>query len=355
VTVIMPVHNGARFIRQALDSLRVQTFADFHVLVVDDGSTDETTALIGGAGDSRIHLLQNPQRRGPAAARNYALDRVQSPLVAFLDSDDIAEPRRLELQMEWLRNRPGVGLVAAQARLIDVEGRATGAVWGFEQADELIAPSLLFRNRLPTSTILARRSAIGQLRFDDTLTVASDYEMWGRVLDRTEASIHPQPLVQYRVHPANITHQRADVAEQCLSSITRQRLARLDIAPSSAELALQRRIASGRLEGTLEFLQHSAAWLARLEAANHATRAYAARPFTRVLETEWLGICDAVARGGCWEAWPVMARTPLTRTLLRDRTGRRGLAPLPWRTVRGYVRRRWPMVGAALRQAISRT
>jgi len=134
-----------------------------------------------------------------------------------------------------------------------------------------------------------------------------------------------------------------------ISTIARRRFERLGVSPSSQELALHRKIASGQAEGTLEFLQDGAAWLARLEAANHAVRAYEAAPFARVLEAEWLAICDAAARGGCWAAWPAMVQTPFTRRLLNTRAGRRGLAPLPWRTVRGYVRNRWPSCGAAMR------
>jgi glycosyltransferase involved in cell wall biosynthesis len=355
VTVIMPVCNGERFVREALDSLLAQTFDDFVVIVIDDASIDSTREIVGRYGDPRVHLVSNPVRVGPAAARNRGLEQAQSRYVAFLDSDDVAEPRRLERQVDFLRGRPEIGLVASRATIIDDDGRPTGEVWGWNGPDELIAPSMFFRNYLPTSTILVDRAALGDERFDPTLEVASDYDMWLRVIDRTGAASLPEPLARYRIHAANLTHQRRQISDVCLERIERRQLARLGIEPSQSEMATHHLVATGRLQGTSPFLNAAATWLARIDVANRTSNIYPVPLFGHVIEGEWLAACDAVAQGGCWDAWPTIARSPLTRRLLAVPRGRRGLAPLPWRTLRGYVRRRWPAVGSMARTLRSKT
>jgi hypothetical protein len=348
VTMVMPVHNGERFVGAAIESLLAQTFRDFALLVVDDASTDGTRERVAGYTDARVRLLATPHRVGPAAARNRGLDEARSPYVGFLDSDDIAEPVRLERQVARLSRQDGVGLVAALASIIDGHGHPTGGVWGWFEADALIAPTMFFRNHLPTSTILVARDAIGRERFDPTLDVASDYDLWVRVLRRTGAANLPEPLVRYRIHPGGVTHERRAATASCLERIARRQLTRLGVAPSEREMATHTALAAGCLQGPATVLADVAAWLARLEDANRHSGLYAAHAFRRVIDGEWLAACDAVARGGCWDAWPLIARSPRTARLAADPGRWRPLARLPWRTVRGYRRRRWPGLGSAL-------
>src|SRR5512143_3730544 len=106
VSVVMPVYNGARYLRQALESALAQTYRPLEIVVVDDGSTDETPAILAEFG-TRIRALRQPNS-GSAAARNAALDAARGELIAFLDADDLWLPQKLAVQVEYLREHPDV-------------------------------------------------------------------------------------------------------------------------------------------------------------------------------------------------------------------------------------------------------
>src|SRR5579885_1878648 len=121
VSVVMPVHNGARYLAEALESVFAQTFRDFEVIVVDDGSTDETPAILRGYGD-RLAVISREQG-GACAARNLGAERTAAPYVAFLDHDDRWYPRKLEQQTAVLDARPEVVLVLSESDRMDEQGR----------------------------------------------------------------------------------------------------------------------------------------------------------------------------------------------------------------------------------------
>jgi glycosyltransferase involved in cell wall biosynthesis len=339
VTVIMPVRNGERFVGAAVDSILAQTFTDFCLLAIDDASTDGTAGILCRYADPRLQVIRLTSRGGPAAARNAGLDAARSPLVAFFDSDDVAAPNRLDAQVTWLRAHPASGLLAGHVALIDEAGRRTGAVWGYDSDPDLIAPTLLFRNPLATSTVMVTRAAVGDERFDPALAIASDYDMWLRIGDRTSIACLPDLLAEYRDHAANVSHTDRPGAEICLETIARRRLARLGIEPSVAELRLHRQLGAGRVEGNEDFLRTSGAWLSKLERANDAAPSFPRATFRRVLAHEWLSVCEAAARDlGC-RAWGQMGRSPLTRQIFREPSVRPRLARIPWRSLKTSLRR----------------
>src|SRR5262245_56973434 len=111
VTVLMPVRDGAAFLDQAIQSIRTQTFADFELIVIDDGSTDATAAMLErhAAEDARLRVLRQP-KAGLVKALNRGLDVATAPLVARMDADDVAEPHRLARQVEFLAARSRVAV-----------------------------------------------------------------------------------------------------------------------------------------------------------------------------------------------------------------------------------------------------
>jgi hypothetical protein len=345
----MPVRDGAPFIRQALDSLVAQSFRDFEVVVVDDASTDGTRDVVAAIDDDRVRLLRNDWPLGPAASRNRAIDEARSARIAFLDADDVAEPDRLEQEVASLRRDPHVGLVAARVRLIDETGWPTGDCWGWADEASLLAPTMLFRNVLPTSTVMLKRRVLRDDRFDESLDVASDYDLWLRLIARAPAIVRSEALARYRRNPSGVTARRHGAAAACLERIARRAIERLGIEPSADELRTHARIAARRHDGSREPLEAVERWLTRLDAANGESGVYDPRAFRRVIVREWLAACDGAARQGAWNVADVVLASRLTRVAIADRQLRRGLGPLPWRTLRGLVRRRWPAVGRAHR------
>ncbi len=351
MTVIVPACDAARYLSATIASLVAQTFTGFEAIVVDDASTDATPEVLSACTDPRIRVVRNERRLGPAGSRNRALDMARGRYVAFLDADDVARPIRLARQLDVLSRRRDVGLIAACAAVADEHGSPTGAVWGRPGDADDVAATMLFANGLVTSTVVVERALIGDERFDPSLGVGSDYDMWLRLVERGRAVCLADVLVDYRRNPAGRTEARRDATGACLERIVRAALARFGIAATDDEVRIHRALGSGGVETTPAFLGAADRWLRRLRATNAAGGRYAAARFDQELRARWLDACEALARAGCWRAWAYAARSPFTRAALRDRNEARRVASLPAGMIRGVVRRRWPSAGASVRAA----
>jgi len=200
VSVIIPVFNGERYIRQAIRSVLAQTFEDIELLVVDDGSTDGTAEAVRSCRD-RIHYTRQPNG-GASKARNEGIRRSRGRYIAFLDADDLWRPEKLALQVEYLERHAAVGLVHCDVEGIDEEGRPfirwqnsdreEGYYWLFMQGHAVLISSAMFRRAL------LERSGL----FDEEFKKAGleDIDFWSRMGVVTGFSCMATPLVQHRMH-----------------------------------------------------------------------------------------------------------------------------------------------------------
>ena len=204
ITVAMPAYNAAEYLREAMDSILTQTFEDFELLVVDDGSTDATLAIAkeAASGDSRVRIERLPDNRGRPTARNMALGRARGRYLAWMDADDISLPRRLELQHACLEAQPDMHICGAALEY-----------FGYSQALELFAEqpeaaraAALFGAPVPNGCSLLRLDAVRGfgLRYDAALARAEDMAFWADALlgAGLRATNLQTPLLRYRYAPA---------------------------------------------------------------------------------------------------------------------------------------------------------
>ena len=204
ITVAMPAYNAAAYLREAMDSILTQTLEDFVLLVVDDGSTDATLAIAKEVanGDSRVRIERLPDNRGRATARNMALGRARGRYLAWMDADDIALPRRLELQYACLEAQPDMHICGAGVEYFGY----SQAVELFPQQPEAVRAAAVFGAPVPNGCALLRLDAVRTfgLRYDAALIRAEDMAFWadallGAGLRATNLQI---PLLRYRYTPA---------------------------------------------------------------------------------------------------------------------------------------------------------
>lgn len=208
ISVVMPVRDGARWLREAIASVQVQTLEDFELIIVDDGSEDETPRIIeaSGRGDSRIQVLRQ-ERRGLVPALNRGLTRARCPLVARLDADDRAHPQRLERQKQYLDGHPEIGLLGAWADQIDEQGARIGSLRP-PTRPKALAELLARMNPMLHSSIILRASVLQKVGFyRPAFEGAEDYDLWVRISEVTEVANLPECLLQYRVHCESVTHR----------------------------------------------------------------------------------------------------------------------------------------------------
>src|SRR5690606_21065811 len=126
VTVLIPFYNSEAYLEAAIDSVLRQTFTDLEVLLVDDGSTDASRAIVQGYDDPRIRMISNDKNQGVVYSRNKGVQEAKAPLVAVLDADDIAVPDRIASQYAYMNSHPQLMMVGGHAEVINAEGKPTG-------------------------------------------------------------------------------------------------------------------------------------------------------------------------------------------------------------------------------------
>ncbi len=206
VSVVMTVHNGERFVREAAASVLAQTLADLELIVVDDASTDGTLRALGALHDDRLRLLPLPRNVGPFEAANAGLALARAPYLARLDADDLALPHRFEEQVRFLDRHDRVGLLCAGCLRIDAEGGRLG-LQEVPESDLAIRMRCLLAPPFVHSTSIWRR-ALG-FAYDGRLRVAGDYELWCRALARTQGANLAEPLICYREWEGAISARKA--------------------------------------------------------------------------------------------------------------------------------------------------
>ena len=215
VDVIIPVRNRPRLVQTCLDSVRAQTLQPSAVIVVDDGSTDETPAVLADYASrwSRLHVIRS-EHGGAARARNIGVAACQAPFVAFLDSDDVWHPDKLERQLALFARRPEVGLVHCAFFLIDESGERVRAApispskrgYVFE---EMI--NTLYHLAGSASAVVTRRHLVIRVGcFDESLLHVEDQDMWLKLARISQVDFVPDALLSVRRHAGNRFHQRLE-------------------------------------------------------------------------------------------------------------------------------------------------
>jgi glycosyltransferase involved in cell wall biosynthesis len=211
VSVVIPVLNRPVAVRRAIDSVLTQTFQDFEIIVVDDGSTDETAAAVQACVDPRITLTRHDRRRGGSAARNTGIRAGSAPYVAFLDSDDEWLPTKLERQLEaFERSDRDLALVYTGSEWVYADGTVQTVIPP-PYAD--LARRLLTSNVVgETSVGMVRRSALNEIGgFDESLPSCQDMDLWLRICERFRAAVVSEALVRVtKGNERRITNNVAD-------------------------------------------------------------------------------------------------------------------------------------------------
>jgi len=213
VSLVIAAFNHARLLGEAIDSALAQTLDGVDVVVVDDGSTDDTPAVLARYG-RRIRVLRQ-DNRGLAAARNAGLAAARGAYVAFLDADDVLAPTKLADQLAVLKRTPTLGWTYCD---VLIETVATGARvtaserFGYRAraVDGWLFPELIHGNFIPAIAPLVRRTALEETGgFDERLTALEDWDLWLRLALLAEARYIPAVLATYRVQPGGMSEDRS--------------------------------------------------------------------------------------------------------------------------------------------------
>ncbi|MCP3966863.1 MAG: glycosyltransferase family 2 protein [Lentisphaerae bacterium] len=222
VTVFIPVYNRQQYIAQAIESILSQSFRDFELIIINDGSTDNTEEVILSFKSPKIRYYRNDQNLGIPATRNKGLNLAKGKYMALLDSDDIALPNRLEVQVSYMEANPDVVVSGTFFKKFNM---FNGYIHHIYQSDEEIKSYFLWGIPILQPTIIIRLGKINStgMKYSEEFNVAEDYDFFARVANEINGKITNLKckLTFYRRHPGNITSSRS--AEERLKSVRKIR------------------------------------------------------------------------------------------------------------------------------------
>ncbi len=230
VSIIIPAYNQAHYLGAAIASALGQSYGDVEVIVVDDGSTDNTREVVEQIGDPRLRYVYQ-ENQGLSAARNTGIRHACGTYLSYLDSDDLFLPEKVALLLAVMEERPEVGLVAGQAMPVDEAGSPAGALFDRPLPDD--ARELLLHNPLHVGSVLVRRSWQEKAGFfDESLRSYEDWDMWLRLarLGCPMASV-ARPVSLYRFHAAQMTRDGSQMTTATFAVLDKS-FADPDLPPS---------------------------------------------------------------------------------------------------------------------------
>ena len=253
ISIIMPVLNGERYIAEAIESIRRQTYTDYELLVIDDGSSDRTREIVCGfATRLELKYVHHESNQGITPSINDGLRRASGRFIAFLDHDDAWLPDFLETQLAHLANHPDVGMVHSDFQTIDGGGKVLEH--SVAQARHRTRPSgfvfrhLFMQSMICGNTVLVRKECFERLGLWDERLRWADYHMWLRISRQYKIDYVPQVLTAYRQHASQCTRSNmsrpADEAPVAAQTIERLLEDFPEIRQELGEQTISRRMAS---------------------------------------------------------------------------------------------------------------
>jgi glycosyltransferase involved in cell wall biosynthesis len=321
VTVLMPVHNGASYLAEAMGSILGQTFSDFELLVVDDGSTDATPSILDACRDSRLAVHRNERNLGLVASLNWGLDHAKGEYIARMDADDVSLPNRLERQVDFLRRTPRTGLCGTWFRMFGAARSPT--VRPLIRAEDMAA-QLFHESPLAHPSVMFRRALFDRhaLRYSHEYPHAEDFELWTRVSQVAELANLPEVLLLYRQHEEQVSASKKAAQEESVKKIVLRQLARIHADATDAEREAHVAIITNwRTDAAGIGVGYVESWLKGLVERNDAAPAgFPPAAFRRVIAKAWWRYCSArSATPGMLKAFYA---SELTRSLpLKNRLG----------------------------------
>lgn len=229
VSVVLPVHNGARHVRRAIQSILGQAAQDFEFILIDDGSTDETPQILGEFEDARIVRTRFPRNHGLVAALNHGLAEARGEYIMRQDADDISLPERLGRQSEFLDRHPEVTVVGSNAIQID-EQEVENGILEMPRGLELRWHAL-FQNPFVHSAVMFRRDAVqraGGYSAEPRAQYVEDYDLWLRLMWQRDILANlSEPLVKFRLNPKGVSAENEKVQGENFRRLVNTNLNRL--------------------------------------------------------------------------------------------------------------------------------
>lgn len=295
VSVIMPTYNAEKYLEEAIESIIKQTHLCWELLIIDDGSTDNTQKIVQSyqERDARIKLITGPME-GIAAALNLGIEKSRGKYVARMDADDISLPERLEKQVDYMERNGDVDVCATLYKRFSGENRE-GAVILTPCCDNEIKAKMIFENVIAHPTIMFRKSTLMQGWRYDTRVVAEDYDLWTRMIPDLKFSCLQEILLFYRVLDESASHARQDDVRLSAQNSSRnciERVFKISLDEYSNEYFGQVSNWGKIKESYFTFLKRELCMLYKIDFQNQILNVMDGKALREALQLRWKAMTD---------------------------------------------------------------
>ena len=317
VTVFIPAYNREKYIGDAIESVLAQTYTDFEILLIDDGSTDRTVEIMHSYTDPRLRIIRNEKNLGIPKTRNKGIENARGQYIAMLDSDDRAYPIRLEKQVAFLDRNPDFAQVGSWCRMMDEKGRPLKKTKRQPILPDDIDAQLLFRCSLSNRSIMGRTELLREFGYRNDFPRCQDYDLHVKLAQKYKLGNLPECLVYGRIHPEQITGQTFDLGDAKKREIVRGQLIELGVQYNETDLdphLTLSRMRKLQFIPDLQYIQWAENWLQKILKANQKTRRYSQKALESAVGEKWMRTCWTGWNGIGLKAYQHFFRSPLRRT-----------------------------------------
>ncbi|MBJ6360092.1 glycosyltransferase family 2 protein [Paenibacillus sp. GCM10012307] len=281
ITALISTYNSSGYIQAAVQSILDQTFKDFELIIIDDGSTDDTLVKLGQFTDPRIRLVIHEQNQGLIRSLNEGIELATGEYIARMDADDIAVLDRFEHQVAFLDANPQVGVLGGLMKWLHNNEPIPKPI-----THHGIRCWQLFHTCLCHPTIMMRTRVLHDhaIRYDEQYPHAEDYELWDRLGHITQLANLPQYVHYYRAHVGQVSIQHAILQEQSAKKVHYNQLRSIGITPTDEEYAIHMQLAHFKVPiYNSEAYYKAIDWVSKLIVSNHYAQIYDGKQLESVL------------------------------------------------------------------------
>lgn len=314
LSIVMPLYNAAPFVGEAIQSILNQSFKDFELIIIDDGSTDNSLKIAQSFSDKRIRIIHNDRNRGIVYTRNRGLQEMKGRYFAPFDADDIAHPDKFSIQLEFMEKHPEFGLVGTWAHHIDPQGNKISSQYKLSGKPESIPVKMLFRAYFIQSAVVFRKEALPVEGYTTGFDIAEDYKIYFDIAKKYKTWNIPGYLIKYRIHPQSSTHREHTLFKYNEKKVYEYIFKNLEIEITDDRFYCLQKIKSDKPIYSTGELQEIFDFLQLIGKQNRRLLQYPKGRLQYELSNRWLKSC-AIAEITFIKKWAFFVYLPLMKLL----------------------------------------
>lgn len=318
VSVILPAYNASYYLKNAVLSVLNQTFKNFELIIIDDGSTDGCCDFLSTIKDERIKFIKHDSNRGLIYALNEGITRSGGEYIIRMDADDFSYPNRFSILVDYMKKNPHVGIAGSYTN-------HTGKTLYHTKhltSDEIKA-RLLFDNIYSHPTMIFRKSVFTDngIFYNNKDIHAEDYGLWMELLEKTEYGIIPIPLLNYGIHHNQISNIYRNKQMETVGIIHRRLFDKMNVKINEDEAYLHEKIFFKNYEIGIDFLKNAEQWLLKLRKVNEISEIFHKISFNNITSWVWFEIAthlvsQRVCNSGIFRSSPLYEPNVYNKRLL---------------------------------------